>query len=393
MSPTGPSPAVAAPAAGTSPAGTPAPASLLPQVPSWSTAAAGRAAVYFVPGTVPEGAAREAAARLDRLLGALAQDSGLEPAGVVVFPLYPSVERFAQEWWRFADLGREASHGWGTVYAGGPVEVSPYQVARLLARQAVGPDVPLLAWGLGDLIADRLTGADSHAHARLFLDRQGLPPIHEIVHQMDFSRALPGAYAQSVSFLAYLAEEHGLREVVALAMTGGRRWYTFADAFEERFGMPLSQADRLWRERLEKVAAPPISDADFTSYSRALEFAYAFTLARSPGGLLLRPGGAAAFVEGIRATDAVRRFDLRAAAEAADRGRTVLERAQSSAARTRLAAQAGVWAIALVPILLVVLILAGPAIRSALGDLLRRRSRAARFRVRGGSDGQAGRQR
>lgn len=347
--------------------------------------------MYFIPGAVPEAASRQAASRLESLIRAVAQDSGLEPAGVLVFPVYPSVERFAQEWWQFADLGRETIHGWGTVYAGGPVEVSPYQVARLLARQAVGPEVPLLAWGLGDLIADRLTGADSHAHARLFLDRQGLSPIHEIVHQIDFSRALPGAYPQSISFLAYLAEQRGLRGILALARTGGRRWYAFADAFSAQFGMPLSEADRQWRQRLERVEAPPMSDADFASYSRALQFAYATTLARSPGGLLLRPGGATAFVEGIRATDALRRFDLPTATEAANRGRTALERAQSSAARTRLAAQAGVWAIALVPILLVVLILAGPAIRSALGDLLRRPTRKARSRARGGSDGQTGR--
>jgi hypothetical protein len=348
--------------------------------------------VYFVRGTVSEGAAQDAAERLDRLLGALAQDSGLEPAGVLVFPVYPSAERFAQEWWQFADLGREAVHGWGTVYAGGSVEVSPYQVARLLTRYTVAPEVPLLAWGLGDLLADRQAGADSHAHARVFLDRRGLPPIQEIVHQMDFGRALPGAYVQSVSFLAYLAELRGLREVVALARTGGSRWYTFADAFQERFGIPLSQADLRWRERLDRVAAPPMSDAEFASYSRALEFAYATTLARSPGGLLLRPGGAVAFVEGIRATDAVRRFDLPAAVEAVNRGAASLESARRRAAWARLGAQAGVWAIAVVPVLLVVLILAGPAARSALGDLIRRRMRAARSRGRGGSDGQAGRQ-
>jgi hypothetical protein len=202
----------------------------------------------------------------------------------------------------------------------------------------------------------------------VFLDRTGLPPVAAIVHQMDFSQALPGAHAQSVSFLAFLVEEQGMAAVVEFAGSGGRRWYDFAPFFERAFGITLTEADRQWRRRLERVTAPPLSEREYTAYQQAAQFAYGTTLARDPGGLVSRPGGAAAYLEGIRATEALRRFDVAAATAAMQRGRQGLDAAQRSLTRTRLAVRAAIVGLAVLPIALSILVLAGPWLRSAWRD-------------------------
>jgi len=302
---------------------------------------------------------------LDNLLLRIERDSGLAPDGLLTYPLFPSPDRFQKDWWQFAILRDGTVHGWGTVVEGGDVLVSPYQVARIVVRQAVGRSVPLLSWGMGDLIADRLIGVDSHAHARLFLERDGLPPIAEIVHQLDFSRALPSAYAQSVSFLAYLAEEHGLRHVAAFALEGGVRWYDFPSLFQRHFGISMAEADWRWRTRLAQTAPPRLSDVDFRTYRRGVEYACAYTLAQTPGRLVSRPGGATAYVEALRATGALRRLDIVGASRAVEAGRKAGEQVQRQVSRTRLAVTAALWALGLGPIVLAVLLLAGPTIRHA----------------------------
>lgn len=344
-------------------------------MPGWVALAVARAVVYFLPGTAADAAAPATAGRLDGLLAQIERESGLAPSGRLIYPLYPSAERFQRDWWRFALLRDGTVHGWGTIAEGGAVEVSPYQVARTVVRQVTDRSVPLLSWGLGDLIADRLVGADSHAHARLFLDRGGLPPILEIVHQLDFSRSLPGAYAQSVSFLAHLAEENGLPAVVAFARAAGGRWYEFDTLFQRQFGIPVAEADRRWRERLLRVVPPSMTEAEFQEYRRGVEFVYAYTLARTTGGLVSRSGGARAYVEATRAITALRRFDLAAAARAVETGRAAGEQVRRRAAWTRLALQGAFWALGLGPIVLAVLLLAGPAIRGAWRDRRRRRTR------------------
>ncbi len=271
-------------------------------------------------------------------------------------------------------------HGWGTVYTGDLDAISPYQVARAVAQQRLTQGIPMLTWGVGDLIADRVLGVDSHAHARLFVDRAGLPPIESIVHQLDCSRALPGSYVQSVSFLAFLAEERGVPAVIAFAQDVGRRWYDFGLIFERHFGMRLPESEKQWRVRLERARAPDLTDGEFAEYRRVAEFVYRTTLARTPGGLVSRPGGAEAYVEGLRATGALRRFDLVNAVSAEQTARRAAETVERRTTRTRLGIQTALWGLALVPILLAVLLLAGPALRSALYDRRerRRRQRAAR---------------
>lgn len=293
--------------------------------------------------------------------------------GRLIYPIYPDVERFRQDWWQFAAPRDGFVHGWGTVIARDGIMISPYQVARLIARQATGTAVPLIGWGLGDLLADRQAAVDSHAHARLFLDRTGLPPVASIVHQVDFSQALPGAYAQSVSFLAFLVEARGMAALAAFARSGGERWYDFSPLFERAFGIPLPEADRLWRRRLAGVRAPTLSDQEFNDYRQAAQFACGIGLARDPAGLVSRPGGAAAYLEGMRAAEALRRFDVAAATGAALRGRQGLERAQRNLHRTRLAVRTAIWGLAVLPIALAVLLLAAPSLRSAWRDWRRRR--------------------
>lgn len=329
-----------------------------------------------MPGTVPDAEAKAAGDRLDALLDAIEADSGLVLSRRLIFPIYPDAARFRREWWLFADLRNDVINGWGTMPADGRLHVSPYQVARVVGRAVVGRAVPLVAWGLPDLLADRLIGADSHAHAKLYLDRGSLPPLESIVHQADFGRALPGAYAQSISFLAFLGDVHGLPAVVRFARLGGVHWYDFRPQFERAFGVTLAEAESQWRRRLERVSAPELAMSQWEHYNLAARFAYGFALARSPAGLVGRPGGATAYVEAVRAGEALRRFNIADARRSADRGRGSLEAVQRGAHLARLAARAGFWAIGVVPILLALVLLAGPAIRNAWRDRWRRRRRA-----------------
>ncbi|MDI6772995.1 MAG: hypothetical protein QME77_10485 [bacterium] len=373
-------PAGAIPRAGADPpAGAVPPADRgAPPVPPWVATSGAGSAVYALPGTREEAMAGSVADLLDNLLRQIERDSGLTPDGVLIYPLFPSPERLRRDWWQFAILRDGTVNGWGTVVEGDNVLVSPYQIARIVARQGAGRAVPLLSWGLGDLIADRLVGVDSHAHARLFLERGGLPPVAEIVHQLDFSRALPGAYAQSVSFLAYLAEEHGLRHVAAFAQVGGVRWYDFPSLFQRHFGISIVEADRRWRARLSRTPLPRLSDADFLTYRRGVEYVCAYTLAQSPGRLVSRPGGATAYVEALRATGALRRFDITGASRAVEAGRKAGEQVQRRASRTRSAVMAALWALGLGPVVLAVILLAGPALRDAWRRRRRRRVQTRR---------------
>ncbi|MGH2376675.1 MAG: hypothetical protein ACRDIC_24860 [bacterium] len=342
--------------------------------------------MYVLPDSPGAAGAARAAARLDEFLALIISDGGLDFPGVLIYPLYPSAAQFREDWWRFATLRDGVLHGWGTIYTGDLDVISPYQVARAVAQQRLAQGIPMVTWGVGDLIADRLLRVDSHAHARLFVDRGGLPPIESIVHQLDFSRALPGSYVQSVSFLAFLAEERGVPVVVAFAQAVGRRWYDFGPIFERHFGMTPADAEKRWRARLERARAPDLTDREFSDYRRAAEFVYRTTLARTPGGLVSRPGGAEAYVEGLRAADALRRFDLATAVRAERAARHAAETVERRTARTRLAIKTALWGLALVPILLAVLLLAGPALRSALYDRReRRRRREGAKGVRGGA--------
>lgn len=338
-----------------------------PDVPSWEARAGVRSVVYFTPGAQRAVDADAVSRRLDDLLGQISRDSGLDAPGLIVYPLYPSAERFREEWWRFATLADGMTHGWGTIVADGVPVVSPYQVARVVAG-GLGPGIPMLIWGLGDLIADRQAGVNSHAHARLFTDRAGLQPVKSIIHQLDFSQALPGSHAQGVSFLAYLAEEHGLPGVIAFAQAVGRRWYDFESLFQTHFAMSVADADRRWRRRVAGAPAPELTDSQYTDYRDASEFVYRTILARSPGGLVSRPGGAEAYVAGVRAADALRRFDVAAAAQAAQVGRHAADATGRRTVRARLGIQIALWGLALAPVVLVVFLLAGPAVRSAWRD-------------------------
>jgi hypothetical protein len=202
--------------------------------------------------------------------------------------------------------------------------------------------------------------------------------VERIIYQVDFGNALPGAYVQSVSFLAYLQDAYGLDAVVQFARSDELRWYNFADVFERTFGVPLAEADRRWRSQLAGVNAPGLSDRAFEDYQTALRFAYSQTLARSAGGLVMRPGGATAYIEALRATGAIRRFDVTAAAQAAGRGRGGLEAVQRRLHWTRLSLRVAVWAAGIVPVILAILVLAGPSIRSAWYDWRRRRRALSR---------------
>ncbi len=343
-----------------------APAPTPPAVPPWETVYAPRAVVYALPGSASPGEARAAADRVSRILDLIARDAGLELAGPLAYPLYPSADRLRQEWWRFATLGGGHVNGWGSVLEEGRARVHTYQITRAAAQTAARRPVLLLLWGLGDYLGDRVLGFDSHAHARLFLDRGGLPATSEIVHQMEFSRALPGAYAQAVSFVAFLAERWGLPGVVELGRSVGERWYEFEGAFERIFGVTLAEADLLWRERASAARPPDLSAAEFGDYLRALEFSYSFSLARSPGGLVMRQGGATAYLEALRAAEALRGLDLPAARQAALTGRGAMESVRRGTVRTRRTLEVALWALGIGPIVIAVIVLAVPSIMRAL---------------------------
>lgn len=330
--------------------------------------------LYVVPGTP---GARDAAMVAQALEPMVARLSGaLGGPGRVVYPLYPSVEVFAREWWRFAaPQPADAVHGWGAVYTGDPGVLSPYPVARALAAAALAQAVPLLRWGWADAMADRELGVDPHRHvAALRATGRALPAVERILPPADFGQALPWSYPVAVSFVADLVDRFGPRATAQFARAVGYRYFDLPDLFRQTFGISVGEAAASWHERVLRVPAQPV---DAHAYAAASRLAYRVGLARSPAAVMLEPAGAEVVVLAAAATVALRRLDLEQAAELAERARRAQEREVARQARRTLAARGLLVVLATTPVVLAALWLLWPAVRGRLAGRPGARGRRA----------------
>jgi len=99
-------------------------------VPGWRLHETPHYLIYTVEGTPGARDVEPVKARLERIHRNVLTPLRLPPTKLV-YPLYPSLERFARDWWHFATLGYgDIVHAWGTIYTGDAPEVTPYTITR-----------------------------------------------------------------------------------------------------------------------------------------------------------------------------------------------------------------------------------------------------------------------
>jgi len=340
------------------------------EVPGWRVHPQGSFLIYTVDGTPGARDVVDIAAQLSDLHARSLAPLHLPPT-TIQYPLYPSVERFQTDWWQFAVLASgDVIYGWGTVYDGRSGRVSPYVVTRAMVAHAFPRAIPLLKWGLGDALGDRVIGIDSHRGVRVLLEGGvPIPMIEAIVAPFGFGEALPASYPVAVSFVAFLLDDYGLARTAAFVDTVAARYYDFAPIFEAHFGSPLAAAEQRWRQRLNHGDAVGV---DPQTYLRDLQIVTRTTLAANPSRTMLRPGGAVIVWEAFQAIMPLRAMDLRAAETHLEAIRVAETRATEDTRRTALAVRGGFWVVVLAPIALAIGWLMWPSVRARLAERSRR---------------------
>ncbi|MDQ7820513.1 MAG: hypothetical protein QN173_10395 [Armatimonadota bacterium] len=340
-------------------------AQAVPEVPGWRGVATPHLWLYVVDGTPGARDASAVAAALDPLVARLSEALG-RPARVV-YPLYPSVDAFRADWWRFATPpAADAVHGWGAVYRGDPADLSVHLLARSLAAAALGDAIPLLRWGVAEALGDRAVGADPHAHvAALRAAGQPLPAVARILSPVEFGHALPWSYPVAVSFVADLIDRYGARRTAQFARAVGYRYVDLPEIFRDAFGTSLDDAVAAWEERVRRAPAPAV---DPHAYALAARLVYGVGLARPPAAVMLEPAGADVVVAAAKAAAALRRLDVPAAAALAEAAHRTQAEARARQALRRTVARGLPAAVAAVPVALALLWLVWPAVRSRLAD-------------------------
>ncbi len=344
------------------------------EVAAWQVHPQGNFLIYVVPGTPGARDASQIGAQLGRLYTQVLAPLQLPPA-TLLYPLYPTRDRFQQDWWQFAlgaygeivqgDLIQgDVVYAWGTVYDGRPGQVSPYVVTRATVAHAFPRTIPLLKWGLADALGDRVVGIDSHRGVRALLSAGvPLPALRAIVSPFAFGQALPASYPVAVSFVAFLLDRYGLARTAALVNAVEYRYYEFPALLEKHFATSLEAEERTWRQRLTEGEDPRV---DAQRYLRSLEFVYRTTLAADPRRTMLRPEGAAVLSEGFEAIAPLRALEL-PAVEAHERA---VRAAEAAAQRERqlvaFATRGAFWLLILAPIAVAVGWLVWPSIRARL---------------------------
>lgn len=285
--------------------------------------------IYTVDGTPGGRDVEQLAADLELLHREVLTPLRLPPARLV-YPLYPSLERFARDWWHFATLGYgDIVHAWGTVYTGDSREVTPYTVTRAAVADAFPRAIPLLRWGVGEALGDRAAGVDAHAHLQAILRAGGaVPALHSILAPSDFGAALPASYPAAVSFMTFLMERYGPAQTSGFVDLVSYRYFDFDTLFVRHFGESADTAEAAWRDRLARAPAPAL---DLGAYFAASRFVYRITLAGNPGRRMLLPDGPVVVAEAFLAVDQLRRLDLAGVGrrmEAAQRATAAAERGE-----------------------------------------------------------------
>lgn len=318
--------------------------------------------IYVIDGTAGARDLDKVAAELERIHRAIVEPLGLPPA-LLLYPLYPSVNRFRSDWWRFATQGHgDFIHAWGTVYTGDVSAVSPYVIARAVVDDALPRLTRMLRWGTIEALGDLAAGVDSHAHlAALLAASAKIPTLASITPPWEFGEALPLSYPTAVSFIRFLIERYGLARTWAFIDRVNYRYYDFDDLFVSEFQEPVTVVESLWRARV--ASAKVTTHVDLDVYRAASAFVYRTTLASSPGQYMLRPEGATVVNEGFTAVAALRRLDLVAVQRSIDRARQAGEQAARAEHLRDLGWQALIAVLVLTPIVLSIGVLLWPTLR------------------------------
>lgn len=332
-----------------------------PAFQSWRVHETPRFLIYTLPGTPGARDVAQISADLELVNTEVIAPLRLPPTRLV-YPLYPSLQRFAQDWWHFATMGYgDVVHAWGTIYTGDNRALIPYTVTRTVISDAFPRAIPLLRWGLGEALGDLAAGVDSHAHLKAVAP-EGRLGVTAILAPTDFSDRLPMSYPTAVSFMAFLLERYGLPHTAAFAELVSFRYFDFADLFASHFGEPLAGVEGAWERRVAGADRRPAVDIE--AYLGGARFVYRVTLAGNPARQMLLPDGPVVVSEAIAAVDPLRRLNLRAVRGHMERARAATARVERTERWTERGLRAVVYVLALTPILFAVLWLVWPAIRA-----------------------------
>ena len=321
---------------------------------------------YTLPGTRGARDVEQITADLELLYAEAITPLALPPSRLV-YPLYPTLERFRTDWWHFATMGYgDVVHAWGTIYTGDNRALTPYTVTRAVISDAFPRAIPLLRWGLGEALGDRVSGVDPHAHLNAAV-ASGLtqPALRDILAPSDFGDRLPMSYPTAVSFMAFLLERYGPEQTAAFVDRVAFRYFDFPDLFASHFGEPLGEVEQAWQARVSAARAPGAIDGG--TYLEASRFVYRVTLAGNPGRRMLLSDGPVVVSEAFAAVEPLRRLNLDAVRAHMERARQATERAERAERRTERGLRGIVYVVVLTPILFSLAWLFWPAVRGRLG--------------------------
>ena len=330
-------------------------------VPGWGRHETPHFLIYTLEGTPGARHVEQIAADLELLHREVLTPLHLPPAKLV-YPLYPSLDRFASDWWHFATLGYgDVVHAWGTIYTGDTRELTPYTVTRSVVADAFPRAIPLLRWGLGEALGDRFAGVDPHAHLAMITASGGeVPALHAMLAPSDFGDALPASFPAAVSFMAFLMERYGLAHTARFVDVVSFQYFDFDTLFVRHFAESVETVEAAWRARAARAGGRRM---DLNAYFSGSRFIYRVTLAGNPGRRMLLPDGPVVVSEAFRAVEQLRRLDLagvEARIEAAQRATASAERGER---RTELALRSIIYAVVATPLLLAVGWLLWPSVR------------------------------
>lgn len=343
------------------------------EVPGWRLHASPHFALYTIDGTLGARDAARIEERLEQIYAKAIAPLNLAPT-VIVYPLYPSVDRFRLDWWQFAVRAYgDVVHAWGTVYDGTIDEVSPYLVTRAVVAHAFPKAIPLLKWGLGDALGDRVMWIDSHRGVLLLLAGKGVPSLQALIPPYAFGDALPSSYPVAVSFVAFLLETYGPLRTARFVDAVTYRYYEFPQLAHRNFGLPFEQIEQAWKRRIGQDGGAG-SPADVQRYLQGAQFIYQTSLASDPGRTMLQPYGPVVITETFRAITSLRAMDLSAVDAHIRTARMAAAKTAHKSQLIALSVRIAFWVLILSPIVLAMGWLTWPSVRARLGWWRRRRT-------------------
>lgn len=345
----------------------PEPSRGAPAPQGWSRVDSPHVQVYAAAGN-PASAARAAqvSAEFERIYGQVIAPLRVRPL-IVIYPLFPSAERFRSDWWQFASQAYgDLVYAWGTIDHGDPDDVSAYALTRAVVMRVFPRAIPFLRWGLGDALGDAASGVDPHRHLRaLQASGQAIPELRMLLPPADFGSALPVSYPVAVSFMAYLVQTYGPAATAAFVADVEFKYYEFGALFETNFGTTLDAAERRWRLAASRGPAPAM---DVSTYLAVTQFVYRTTLAGSPSRVLLEAEGATVVDEALRAVLPLRRLEVAPAAAHMEAAFAAEERADRASRLRTTTTRSLIGLLIVAPILLAIGLLVWPSVRAKLAQ-------------------------